>query len=291
MKIETFANPRAAANWCNRMRGDGRAIGRTIGYVPTMGALHRGHLALIERARADNDAVCASIFVNPLQFDNPDDLKNYPRDLPGDTALLESAGCNMVFTGAINEFFPDATDAHDIALSDPGYAARDLEGAHRPRHFHGVRAIVERLFNTVGDCNAYFGEKDFQQCLVVQELAKQFKGINVIICPTIREPCGLAMSSRNALLTAAQRRRAAAIYQTLLTAKTLWQDNIRDITLIEKTLHAQLTRAGLKVDYATIRDGANWHAAPRDANNFRAPRALIAAQLGKVRLIDNIALA
>ncbi len=207
--IQSLPDPQTASRWCSRQR----ARRRTIGYVPTMGALHRGHLSLVERAVRENDVACASIFVNPLQFNNAADLQKYPRDMQRDIALLERAGCDMVYTGTLAQFFPevDVGDAGDggagddvsdgvaggyagvIKPGDAGPAARGLEGAARPGHLQGVCAIVERLFNTVGACTAYFGEKDFQQTLVIADLAKRFERVAVVVCPTVREPSGLAM--------------------------------------------------------------------------------------------------
>lgn len=338
-------SPQRASKWC----AEQRARGVTLGYVPTMGALHAGHLSLVERAVRENAAACASIFVNPLQFNDRADLRDYPRDWQRDTALLNRAGCAMVFTGTPAEFFPDADGAggdggdgggggdidgsvdpgpdsgvgpgaldsaatidpgpgaldsgadasaaidpapgalDSAAAIDPGPGARGLEGEFRPGHLQGVCRIVARLFATVGPCRAYFGEKDFQQTLVVAHLARRFGGIEVRVCPTVREASGLALSSRNRRLNAAGRDAAAQIYQALLAAKAAWQSGARAPAALESVMRARLQHPQIALDYATVRDPANWSEHPPPAPPPQA-RALIAATIGKVRLIDNLKL-
>ncbi len=287
--IHTLPDPQSAASWCAQQR----ARGRRIGYVPTMGALHRGHLSLVERAVRENDIACASLFVNPLQFDNRDDLRNYPRDEQRDLALLTDAGCAMAYTGTLAQFFPEVDNADEIEPSDtdpdPGPAAHGLEGAFRPNHLQGVCAIVERLFRTVGDCNAYFGEKDFQQTLVVEHLARSFSGIEIVVCPTVREPSGLAMSSRNRRLSRPQQVVAAQLYQSLLAARAAWRDGQRDAAEIEWIMRECLRDERIRVEYAAVRDPENWTANTPDGRLRRA-RALLAAYIGEIRLIDNLSL-
>ena len=283
--IESLPDPQSAARWC----GEQRARGKTLGYVATMGALHRGHLSLVERAVRENDAACASIFVNPLQFNNPRDLQCYPRDEARDTALLRDAGCAMVFSGTLAQFFPQAATADDIHPPDAGPAARGLEGAFRPGHLPGVRAIVERLFTTVGACTAYFGEKDFQQTLVIADLARGFDAIDVRVCPTIREPSGLAMSSRNRRLTAEQQRIAAKLYHALLAAREAWQQGNRNAGELERVMRNRLTDPRLRIEYAAIRDPENW-SEESPAGELQQARALLAVYVGEVRLIDNVGL-
>ena len=308
-------SPQRASKWCAAQRARGLALG----YVPTMGALHAGHLSLVERAVRENAAACASIFVNPLQFNDRADLRDYPRDWQRDTALLNRAGCAMVFTGTPAEFFPDADGAggdggdgggggdidgsvdpgpdsgvgpgalDSAATIDPGPGARGLEGEFRPGHLQGVCRIVARLFATVGPCRAYFGEKDFQQTLVVAHLARRFGGIEVRVCPTVRDASGLALSSRNRRLNAAGRDAAAQIYQALLAAKTAWQSGARAPAALESVMRARLQHPQIALDYATVRDPANWSEHPPPAPPPQA-RALIAATIGKVRLIDNLKL-
>jgi len=284
--LKSLPSPQSAAQWCARERERGRALG----YVPTMGALHRGHLSLLERAARENDLACASIFVNPLQFHQREDLEKYPRDLERDFAMLERAGCAMVYGGELAQFFP-AADPREIAARDAGKYARGLEGAFRPGHLPGVRAIVEKLFATVGACNAYFGEKDFQQCLLVQDIAARIAGVNIVICPTVREASGLAMSSRNQRLGAADLRAAAKLHRALRAARQAWRGGERDACAFEKLMRAQLRDARIQIEYAEVRDAGNWsETAPRSLRAAKHARALIAAEIGGVRLIDNIAL-
>ncbi|MDA7961093.1 MAG: pantoate--beta-alanine ligase [Gammaproteobacteria bacterium] len=284
--IKSLPSPQSAARWCARARADGR----TLGYVPTMGALHRGHLSLVERAVRENDVVCASIFVNPLQFNDPEDLKKYPRDKARDLELLERASCAMVFGGELAQFFPGA-DPRKLPPRDAGVFARGLEGAHRPGHLPGVRAIVERLFATVGACAAYFGEKDFQQCLVVRDIAAQLDSVRVVLCPTVREKSGLAMSSRNRRLGAEDLRAAEKLHRALQAARAAWRDGERDPAAFSELMHAQLRDARIRVEYAEVRDAARWSEnAPQTLRGAKHARALIAAHIGGVRLIDNIAL-
>jgi len=286
--IEELPSPERASKWC----AERRARGLRLGYVPTMGALHAGHLSLVERAVRDNDTACASIFVNPLQFNDRADLRDYPRDWQRDTAQLEQAGCAMVFTGTLEEFFPDADGAGAVdagAALDPGPGARGLEGEFRPGHLQGVCRIVERLFATVGACRAYFGEKDFQQTLVVAHLARRFDGIEVRVCPTVRESSGLALSSRNRHLNAAHFDAAAKLYQALLAARAAWQAGMRDPASLEAVMCTRLQDARIALDYAAVRDPGRWseHTPPAP---LQQGRALVAATVGGVRLIDNLGL-
>ncbi len=282
-------DPAAAERWCAAQR----AAGRSLGFVPTMGALHAGHLALVERAVAENDATLVSVFVNPLQFDDAGDFRAYPRDLAGDARLLETVGCGAVFSGTLEQFFPgrcaSATELEPGAYVDPGPTAEGLEGAHRAGHFRGVATIVDRLFDLVRCDRAYFGAKDFQQTLVVGDLARRRGGPAVVVCPTHREPDGLAMSSRNLLLTPAQRERAPAIHAALAAARERWRSGERDPDELASTLRARLADTGLALDYAEVRDPRAWTAhAP--AGPLERAVALVAARAGDVRLIDNLRL-
>lgn len=279
--ITTFSEPAAAARWCAELR----ERGRPVGFVPTMGALHEGHLGLVRRARAENAAVCVSIFVNPLQFDDPRDFERYPRDFAGDARLLEEAGASMVFTGTLARFFPDGRPA----LEEPGPAAAGLEGALRPGHFAGVATIVRRLFELVRPARAYFGQKDFQQTLVVRDLARRLGFPPVVVCPTAREASGLALSSRNAFLAPEEREQAFAIARALAAARACWQSGERNPAQLARVLREPLDRPPFELQYATVRDPEHW-----TAEEPRAPLALavalIALKLGSVRLIDNCAL-
>jgi pantoate--beta-alanine ligase len=285
-QILRLDDPAHAARWC----AEARAAGRRLGFVPTMGALHAGHLALVAAAREECDVVAASVFVNPLQFDDPRDLERYPRDFERDAALLGPAGCGMVFTGTLASFFPGTGGARErIAWRDPGPAAAGLEGARRPGHFAGVATIVARLFELVRPDVACFGEKDFQQTLVVRDLARALGGPRIRVCPTVREPSGLALSSRNARLSAAARAQAAGIWRALLVARAAWRERgLRSRAALGAALDGALRAGGLEVEYAEVRDPERW-SEPGDGPLARA-RAFAAVRLEGVRLIDTLAL-
>lgn len=261
-----------------------------LGFVPTMGALHAGHLALVRRALAENAATCVSIFVNPLQFDDPRDLDRYPRDLAGDLAQLEAAGATMVFTGTLEQFFPGRLDARGALApehwSEPGPAAQGLEGERRPGHFEGVATIVRRLFEIVGPRRAYFGQKDFQQTLVVKDLARRRRGPEIVVCPTVREASGLALSSRNQLLSAADRERASGLWRALRRTEEAWRSGLRRAAELRAVLTRALEESGLAVEYAEVRDPERW-SAREPAGELERAVALVAARLSGVRLIDN----
>jgi len=283
--MKTFNSPGGAAKWCEEQRG----YGLSIGLVPTMGALHAGHLQLVKTAAAQNDMCIASIFVNPLQFNARDDFSAYPRDMQHDHELLQQAGCAMVFSGELSDFFPGSQGMDDIELLDPGPFAEGLEGEHRPGHFAGVRTIVDRLFEFTHPHRAYFGEKDFQQLLVVRDLARQKGFPEIVPMPTIREASGLAMSSRNQRLSASEREQATVIYRALLAAKEAWQAGERHADNLARTMLNMLEGSGLEVEYAAVRDPLDWQPVPARQPMQRA-RGLIAARLGPVRLIDNLQL-
>lgn len=278
-----LTSPRLASKWCNQQREEGR----TIGFVPTMGALHGGHLSLIECALEENDVVCSSIFVNPLQFNDQKDFEHYPRDLDTDFSHLQRSGCTMVFTGTINDFFPEANDPQRIKMVDPGPYAQGLEGDFRPGHFAGVCTIIERLFKTVGDGRCYFGEKDYQQSMLVQTLARRLGAPDVVICPTIREPSGLAMSSRNVLLGKTGLSRAAMVYQSLQYAQQCWREGEQDATTLRRAIREILDGAGIEVEYADLREEGHW-TSDSPMGKMKCPRALIAVTIEGVRLIDNL---
>ncbi|MDP6408977.1 MAG: pantoate--beta-alanine ligase [Planctomycetota bacterium] len=284
--IERLADPAEARAWC----AERRESGASVGFVPTMGALHIGHLSLVERAVAENDFACVSVFVNPLQFDDPSDLECYPRDFEGDARLLEGVGCAMVFTGTLEQFFPGELSADGALASarlvDPGPAAEGLEGACRSGHFGGVATIVERLFEVVEPERAYFGRKDYQQALVIADLARRRGGPRVIVCDIVRESSGLACSSRNALLTDGERERAVCLSRSLETVDAAWREGARDAALLGALLRENLERVGVEVEYAELRDPERWSAAAPLGELERAV-ALVAARVGGVRLIDN----
>ena len=286
MSLIRFQDPREAARWCATLRAEGRSLG----FVPTMGALHDGHLSLVRRALAENDVACVSIFVNPLQFGEVRDLLAYPRDFAEDTRLLEELGCQMAFTGTLAQFFsgellPDGAFPPERLL-DPGPSARGLEGAFREGHFEGVATIVDRLFELVAPDRTYFGQKDFQQCLVIGDLARARGGPEVVVCPTSREPTGLARSSRNERLPAAGRARAACLSRALARAASRWREGERDPLRLEGVMRAELEGEELELEYAAVRDPGRWTEATPEGPLEEAV-GLVAARLGEVRLIDN----
>lgn len=260
---------------------------KIVGFVPTMGALHDGHLSLIRTAKAQCEVVCASIFVNPLQFNNPEDLEKYPRDIDADVNLLEKNGCDMVFTGTLKSFFPGIKNEADIKHEDPGFFAKSLEGEFRPGHFSGVRTILRRLFETTGECRAYFGEKDFQQTLVVKALAAQMGYPEIMVCPTLREANGLAMSSRNERLTPEQRKLAGTIFESLLAARDAWKHGERRSQILREILLSTLDHPEIEIEYADLRDPDKWTTQSLQGELDSPPQALIAVTIGGVRLIDN----
>ncbi|PKP31040.1 MAG: pantoate--beta-alanine ligase [Bacteroidetes bacterium HGW-Bacteroidetes-17] len=263
-----------------------RASNKSIGFVPTMGALHEGHLELIRKAVSENDICICSIFVNPIQFNNKEDLEKYPRDLQSDCDKLQKAGCQMVFIPEVSEMYPEP----DLAQFDFGQLDKILEGEFRPGHFNGVAIVVKKLFEIVRPDYAYFGEKDFQQLAIINRLVEMEKiPVQIIPCPTIRENDGLAMSSRNMRLTKKERAIAPQIYRSLISIKQSFNgENAAEI--IQKTIQNLSKIEGLKVEYLTIVN--NKTLLPFDPQNTIKDDsvALIAAFLGNVRLIDNIKL-
>ena len=244
--------------WRERRACDVRR-GISLGYVPTMGALHEGHLSLVERSRAENDRTLVSIFVNPTQFDDPADLDAYPRTIERDLALLDAAGVDFVLLPRAEEMY---ADGFRYRVSETELSTT-LEGVHRPGHFDGVLTVVLKLLNIAAAERAYFGEKDWQQLNLVRGMADAFfLPTTIVACPTVRESSGLALSSRNARLTPPDRERAAILRRVLRSAAT--PDDAID----------QLTDAGFAVDYVDDRDG----------------RRLAAVTLRGVRLIDNVPL-
>ncbi len=259
--------------------------GRSIGFVPTMGALHAGHLSLVERCVAENDVAVVSVFVNPTQFNNPQDLATYPRTEEEDARLLAKAGVSAVFMPSVQAIYPDGTERdHEFDL---GVAAEVMEGKYRPGHFQGVAQVVSRLFQLVRPDRAYFGEKDFQQIAVIRNMVRT-EGITVqiVACPIKRADDGLALSSRNTLLTPEQRTIAPRIHQTLTESKAYALNHslaeTRDfvVSRLDST-------PGLRVEYYEIIDAETM--APID--NWAEARwtvGCITVYCGAVRLIDNI---
>ncbi len=260
-----------------------REAGRSVGFVPTMGFLHEGHLSLVRRARAENDLVLVSIFVNPLQFAPSEDLDAYPRDLDRDLDLLAPAGTDVVFHPSVSEMYPDGRDQVTVTVGSIG---TKLCGATRPGHFDGVATVVAKLFNIAGPCRAYFGEKDYQQLVVLQRMARALDvPVDVIGCPIMREPDGLAMSSRNVYLTARERAAALVLSRALRDAAAAVADGERDGARLATMMAAQISSEPLaRLEYAVCADVDSLDdlAAIED-------RALlaVAARVGKARLIDN----
>lgn len=263
-----------------------RQRGKTIGLVPTMGALHAGHVSLIERARKNNDIVVVSVFVNPTQFNNPEDLRTYPRTEEADCEKLEAAGVDYAFIPTVEEIYPE----EDTRVFDLGPVADVMEGAMRPGHFNGVAQIVSRLFAMTNPTRAYFGEKDFQQIAVIRRMAEieGFSDLEIIDCPIKREADGLAMSSRNIRLTSHQREIAPNIHKILVSSVELPSTKTVEET-IKYVVDKINTFEEMEVEYyqivnpITMQPINNWEEAP---NGIAV--GCITVYLGDVRLIDNI---
>ena len=256
---------------------------KSIGFVPTMGALHEGHIALVKRCAAENDFSVVSIFVNPTQFNNPNDLLRYPRTLEADYALLQSADADLVFVPSEKEIYPEP----DRRRFDFGNLETVMEGAFRPGHFNGVAQVVSRLFEIVKPDRAYFGEKDFQQLAIIKALVRQLNlPVEIIPHPTVREPDGLAMSSRNSLLTPVQREKAAAISQALFESKKN-KDRL-SISEIKSEVISQINSVPeLRVEYFDIVDSETLQPV-RNWDDSKRITGCIAVYAGEIRLIDNI---
>jgi len=255
----------------------------TIGFVPTMGALHNGHISLVNKAGAENEVVVVSIFVNPTQFNNKNDLKHYPRTLNEDLKLLKKTGCQIVFAPSVNEVYPES----DNRKFDFGELETVMEGKHRPGHFNGVAQVVSRLFEMVQPDKAYFGLKDFQQLAVIKSMVKQLKlPIEIMPCAIIREESGLAMSSRNELLTADERKNAAIISATLLKVKE--QIGQKSVHELEKWVVEEINKNPfLSVEYFEIVDDEHLQTVKSWSEDC-VKVGCAAVFCGEVRLIDNI---
>ena len=261
-----------------------RAAGRTVGLVPTMGYLHDGHLSLMRRAAAECDVVAATIFVNPLQFGENEDLAAYPRDPEGDREKADEAGVAYVFAPANREMFPQAP----LTAVTVGGLSGELEGRSRPSHFQGVATIVTKLFALAGACRAYFGEKDYQQLAVIRRLTADLSlPIEVIGCPTVRDVDGLALSSRNAYLTREQRAVAPVLYRALHQGRAAIEgDHQRDPARVEMMMRDLIAaEKRFLLDYAVVRDCDDLSPLTTITGEVRL---LVAARLGRARLIDNL---
>ncbi len=276
--MEIVKTIRELREWRGNLRGD-------LGLVPTMGFLHEGHLSLVRHALAQNPHAAVSIFVNPTQFAPDEDLDSYPRDLQRDVDLLKAKGCHLLFAPPPSEVYPEGfqTRVEVAELSKP------LEGVRRPTHFQGVATVVMKLFGIFQPTRAYFGQKDAQQLALIRRMARDLNlPIQIVGCPIIREPDGLAMSSRNAYLTPAQRAAAPVLHRALLAARTLWLQGEKSAESLRRTMRQTIeTEPLVRLDYATVADPetlAELGTAPQGA------LLALAAFLDKTRLIDNMVL-
>jgi len=277
--ITTVAELRA---WCD----DARRDGSRVGFVPTMGFFHEGHLSLMRAARADNDAVVVSLFVNPTQFGAGEDLTTYPRDPDGDAALAAGEGVDVLFTPNVDEVYPEGatTTVHVGGLTDR------LCGASRPGHFDGVTTVVAKLFSMVGPCRAYFGRKDAQQLAVIRRMTTDLNlPVDVVGCPLVREGDGLAMSSRNAYLSPAEREHATVLSWALHTVSDTVVAGLRDPVRLRAIVVDAIARTpGVRLDYVEIVDAATLRPL---VNVDRDALVAVAAFVGTTRLIDNVGIA
>ena len=270
-------------NELKSMLDECRAAGKSIGLVPTMGALHQGHASLVERSVKENDVTVVSVFVNPTQFNDKNDLKNYPRTLEADCALLEKVGATITFAPTVEEMYP-TEDTRQFSFAPIDTV---MEGACRPGHFNGVAQIVSKLFYAVEPDKAYFGEKDFQQLAIIREMVRQLDlKLQIVGCPIVREADGLAMSSRNTLLSAEERERALTISRALFTSLEHAKENTLAATkaFVEEIINST---PGLELEYYQIVDG-NTLQEISEWNDSDYVVGCIALFCGKIRLIDNI---
>ena len=258
-----------------------RRAGRTIGFVPTMGALHEGHLSLLRAARRRDDVVVVSVFVNPLQFGPGEDFEAYPRDEEGDLELAEGEGVDIAFLPTVEQMYPQGAGT----VVDPGPIGEIYEGAERPGHFRGVCTVVAKFFNLVDPDRAYFGQKDAQQVAVIRRMVADLDfPLEIVVCPTVRAPDGLALSSRNRYLSPDERRRATALYRALVAGREVLERG-GDPVMAENEMAALLAGApGIELGYA----------AAVDPDSFGPPGPggpvllAVAARVGRARLIDNL---
>lgn len=263
-----------------------RKAGKTVGLVPTMGALHAGHISLVERARRENDIVIVSIFVNPTQFNNAEDLRTYPHTEEADARKLQAAGVDYAFIPTVEEIYPEK----DTRVFDLGEVAAVMEGAMRPGHFNGVAQIVSRLFEWARPTRAYFGEKDFQQIAVIRRMAELeggFDGLDIVACPIVREEDGLALSSRNVRLTPQDREAAPLIHKTLVKSVEYARDHSVEDTIrfVTEELNAH---PRLRVEYYAIVNPLTMQSLSNWGDVADGARGCATVYCGDVRLIDNI---
>jgi len=285
-ELQSFSNPMQIITAISEMRSFADALrkqGRTIGFVPTMGFLHEGHLSLIRQARRECDVVVVSIFVNPAQFGPGEDFDRYPRDREGDRKKCETAGVDALFLPAADEMYPDGPSVFVAVegISDV------LEGAVRPGHFRGVATVVAKLFNIVKPHQAFFGQKDYQQCVMIKRMVKGLNmDVGVVATPTVREQDGLAMSSRNSYLGIEERRAAAAVHRALRAAEHLVKAGVKEPEELKHKMQAVLhEEKGISIDYLEIADQETL--APLET--VKGGIVILAAvRLGRTRLIDNL---
>jgi pantoate--beta-alanine ligase len=260
-----------------------RRAGKHVGFVPTMGFLHEGHLSLMRRARQENDIVAASIFVNPTQFGPKEDLDRYPRDAEGDRKKCEAAGVDVLLMPTAAEMYPEKP----VVFVTVEGISDILEGAVRPGHFRGVATVVAKLFDIVKPHKAYFGQKDFQQCVVIKRMVAGLNiDVEVIVLPTVRESDGLAMSSRNTYLDPEQRQKAACIFRALTAGEDLVTSGVQEPETIKQKMRAVLGREkGVEIDYIEVADPDSLAPLERPGGKLVL---LIAVRLGNTRLIDNL---
>jgi pantoate--beta-alanine ligase len=257
-----------------------------VGLVPTMGAFHEGHRSLIRRAGAETDIVVVTVFVNPLQFEDPRDLERYPRDEDEDLRQAEELGADVVFAPPLEEMYP--SDDPEVTV-DPGPLGERFEGASRPAHFRGVATVVAKLFHAVGPGRAYFGEKDAQQLAVIRAMVRDLAfPVELVPCPTVREMDGLALSSRNRLLTPAQREAAGCLFLALSEAAERVRGGERDASVLVAAMAREIgATSEARLDYAAVVDEETFE----EVRTLERPaRAIVAARFGPVRLIDNLRL-
>lgn len=273
------------AAWCEARRAEGLSVG----LVPTMGSFHEGHLSLIRRAQAGCDVVVVYLFVNPLQFGSGEDFAMYPKDAARDEVLADSLNADLFFTPTLEDMYPHGYPPPPADVIHAGPLGERLEGRARPGHFEGVLTVVHRLFTIVGACRAYLGEKDAQQLYLVREMAEaRFPQVEVVACPTIREPDGLAMASRNRNLSADERIAATSLSAGLKAAERLFASGERDAAaLVAAALAPMQTQRLVDVDYAAVVDPDTFEQVEHAGDDALA---LVAARVGTVRLVDNVRL-
>jgi pantoate--beta-alanine ligase len=268
-----------------RTAEDERHQGKSLGLVPTMGALHEGHLSLIRRCRAENDVAIMSLFVNPAQFNRRDDLERYPRDLEGDSRMARAAGVDIIFAPTVEGMYPDGYATH-VTLER---LTERWEGASRPGHFRGVATVCAKLFTICRPHRAYFGQKDYQQSLVVRRLAADLNlGLEIVVLPTVREADGLALSSRNVLLSPEERRQATLLSQALCDAQKAVRSGERDAGRLAAAIQARIRSAPLaRLDYVGVCDPETLEPL---IEIIGTAVVVVAASFGATRLIDNVIL-